>query len=300
MNLSNLDILLGIYPQYSIKNLLDDIVNVEDLLVEGPKGVKILPASSGDINVARNAKKIQQSLIQALNELKPKFDYILIDTGAGISEYTMDFVYSSDKVIVVTTPEPTAITDAYALIKMLFYHSRNPDISVVINMTQSEKEGKVIYEKISQILSHFLNKQVRFLGSILTDKNLPDAVKDQTPRDHQASARHIFRGDPQYRDPDSERGQEGIDGENQTEGFHQRHFSHHVLRVLFQQLPVLLRSASRCPLPWSDHLRRYRDRPARHCYGLAFLFQPDRMEIDHRRQTRRIRKRDFQGRKIDT
>ncbi len=181
MNLSNLDILLGIYPQYSIKNLLDDIVDVEDILVEGPKGVKILPASSGDLNVARNAKKVQESLIQALQELRPKFDYILIDTGAGISEYTMDFVYSSDKVIVVTTPEPTSITDAYALIKMLFYHSRNPDISVVINMAQSEKEGKVIYDKISQILSHFLNKQVRFLGSILTDKNLPDAVKDQTP-----------------------------------------------------------------------------------------------------------------------
>ncbi len=181
MNLSNLDILLGIYPQYSVRNLLDDVVDIEKILVEGPKGIKILPASSGDINVARNAKLIQQTLIQAFNELRPKFDYILIDTGAGVSEYTMDFVYSSDKVIVISTPEPTSITDAYAMIKMLFYHSRNPDISVVINMTQSEKEGQVIYDKISQILSHFLNKQVRFLGSIMVDKNLPDAVKDQTP-----------------------------------------------------------------------------------------------------------------------
>jgi flagellar biosynthesis protein FlhG len=181
MNLGNLDILLGIYPERTVINLLDDAIDVHELLQEGPKGVKIVTAASGDLRVLQNASRLQKALIQAVQELRPEFDYVLIDTGAGISEYTMEFVYEADKVIVITTPEPTAITDAYALIKMLFFQRRNPDITLMINMVQTDEEGKTIYQKISQILAHFLNKQVPFLGSVLTDKDLVEAVKDQTP-----------------------------------------------------------------------------------------------------------------------
>ncbi|MCD4829322.1 MAG: MinD/ParA family protein [Candidatus Cloacimonetes bacterium] len=181
MNLSNLDILIGVYPQYTLKNLLDDIVDVEDLLVEGPKGIRILPANSGDYKVQQNTAKLQKALIQAYRELRPDFDYILIDTGAGISEYTTEFVYTSDKIIIITTPEPTAITDAYAMIKMLHFHMKAPDISVVINMVQTVEEGKTIYDKISQIVQHFLNRQVHYMGCILHDRNLKDAVQEQVP-----------------------------------------------------------------------------------------------------------------------
>lgn len=181
MNLSNLDVLLGLYPRNTIKDLLDDLIDVNQLLVDGPKGVKILPATSGDLSVMHNASRLQRALIQAYQELRPQFDYILIDTGAGISENTMEFVYSADKIVIITTPEPSAITDAYAMIKMLFYHSKSPDISVVINMVQTEDEGRNIFTKINQILQHFLNRQVSYLGSILYDKDLQDAVKDQVP-----------------------------------------------------------------------------------------------------------------------
>lgn len=181
MNLSNLDILLGVYPQYTLKNLMDDIVEVKDLLIEGPKGVRILPASSGDYKVQQNQAALQKVLIQAYRELRSEFDYILIDTGAGISEYTTEFVYTADKIIIITTPEPTAITDAYAMIKMLHYHMKAPDIGVVINMVQSDDEGKTIFDKISQIVQHFLNRQVNYLGCILFDRNLREAVQEQTP-----------------------------------------------------------------------------------------------------------------------
>ena len=181
MNLSNLDILLGIYPEYTLKNLMDDIVSVEKLLIDGPKGIKILPAASGDIKVMNNLRQAQKVLIQAYMELRTKFDYILIDTGAGISDFTVDFVINSEKIIIVTTPEPTAITDAYAMIKVLHYRIKSPDISVLINLVQTDEEGKKIYKKIKMIVEHFLNKGIKYAGNIPQDKRVSEAVKEQMP-----------------------------------------------------------------------------------------------------------------------
>ncbi len=181
MNLSNIDVLLGIYPQYTLSNLMDELISVEQLLVEGPRGIKILPASSGDIAVMQNQKQYQQALIQVYMDLRTDFDYILIDTGAGISDYTIDFVLSADKIVVITTPEPTAITDAYAMIKVLFYRTKFPNISLVVNMAQTEDEAKNIYNKINLIVQHFLNKSIGSLGFIPLDKNIKEAVNDQVP-----------------------------------------------------------------------------------------------------------------------
>ncbi|MEA1973464.1 MAG: P-loop NTPase, partial [Candidatus Cloacimonadota bacterium] len=115
MNLSNIDILLGIYPEFTLSNFLDDLISVEKVLVDGPKGIKILPAASGDINVMNNGEKLQKSLIKVYNDLRKDFDFILIDTGAGISDITVDFIVSANQTILITTPEPTSITDVYAM-----------------------------------------------------------------------------------------------------------------------------------------------------------------------------------------
>ena len=181
MNLSNIDVLLGVYPEYTLSNLIDDVITVDQLLMEGPRGIKILPASSGDIAVMQNQKQYQQALIQVYMDLRKDFDYILIDTGAGISDYTIDFVLSADKIIVITTPEPTAITDAYAMIKVLFFRAKYPNISLVVNMAQTEDEAKNIFNKINLIVQHFLNKNIYNLGFIPSDKNIKESVKDQVP-----------------------------------------------------------------------------------------------------------------------
>jgi len=181
MNLSNIDILLGIYPEYNLKNLLDDLITLDKLLIEGPKGIKILPAASGDFKVMQNTKRVQRVLIQSYMELRKDFDYILIDTGAGISDYSVDFVVNSDQILIVTTPEPTAITDAYAMIKILHYKMKSPDISMIINMVQTDEEGKKIFNKINLIVQHFLNKSLKFAGSVPEDKYLQEAVKEQVP-----------------------------------------------------------------------------------------------------------------------
>ena len=181
MNLSNIDVLLGIYPEYTLANLLDDEITADKLLIEGPRGVKILSASSGDIMVMQNQKKYQQALIQVYMDMRKDFDYILIDTGAGITDYTLDFLFPADKIIVITTPEPTAITDAYAMIKVLFFRAKNPNLSLIINMAQTEDESKTIYNKINLIVQHFLNKSINNLGFILHDKNVKESVREQAP-----------------------------------------------------------------------------------------------------------------------
>lgn len=181
MNLSNIDVLLGIYPQYTLSNLMDDTITIDQLLVDGPRDIKILPASSGDIAVMQNQKKYQQTLIQVYTELRKDFDYILIDTGAGISDFTIDFVLSADKIIVITTPEPTAITDAYAMIKILFFRAKNPHISLIVNMAGTEDEATNIFNKINLIVQHFLNKSIKNLGYIPNDKSIKEAVREQVP-----------------------------------------------------------------------------------------------------------------------
>jgi flagellar biosynthesis protein FlhG len=181
MNLANIDVLLGISPKYTLSDLLDDTITIDELLVEGPRGVKILPAASGDIAVMQNQIEYQQALIQAYTELKKDFDYILIDTGAGITDYTVNFVLSADKTIVITTPEPTAITDAYAMIKVIFIRAKNPSISLIVNMAQTEDVGTSIYNKINLIVQHFLNKKIGTLGYLPIDNNVKEAIKEQVP-----------------------------------------------------------------------------------------------------------------------
>lgn len=181
MNLSNIDVLLGLYPEFTLSNLLDDLISIEKVLIEGPKGIKILPAASGDIDVLNNKEKLKESLIKIYQDLRKDFDYILIDTGAGISDFTVDFLVSADRVVLITTPEPTAITDVYAMIKILFYRIKDPDISLAINMTQSAEEGKTIFNKIELIVKHFLNKSIRFIGHIQSDPHLPQSVQEQVP-----------------------------------------------------------------------------------------------------------------------
>jgi len=181
MNLSNIDVLLGVYPEHTLSDLLDNTITIDKLLIEGPRGIKILPASSGDLAVIQNQKQYQQALIQVYMELRKDYDYVLIDTGAGITDYTIDFVLSADKIVVITTPEPTAITDAYAMIKVLFFRAKNPNVSLVVNMAQTEDEAKNIYNKINLIVQHFLNKSIGNLGFVLIDKNVKESVREQIP-----------------------------------------------------------------------------------------------------------------------
>jgi len=180
MGLANIDLLTGVYAKHSIEEVIDGDASIFDALAEGPENLTILPASSGlgSIEVlGENIEIFKKELIK----LENAFDFIFIDTGAGISANVVDFVFMSEEVIVVMTPEPTAFADAYAMAKLVSVEKPGMQIGIIVNIVQNEDEGAKIFAKLNEIVKRFLGKEIRYRGCIYSDKNVADAVMRQIP-----------------------------------------------------------------------------------------------------------------------
>ncbi|MFR5265982.1 MinD/ParA family protein [Clostridium sp.] len=180
IGMGNDDILLGIFPKYNIYDLLEKNLNIEEIIVEGPLGVGLLSGGSG-INKIEELSQNQRSLF--LNKLMSldKYDYILMDTGAGISKNVMAFIAACDELIITTTPEPTALTDAYALLKASKHYGLKDKASVIVNKCFTENEGDDTFKKFKAASKKFLNVDLNFLGCVLDDKKLEEAVRERIP-----------------------------------------------------------------------------------------------------------------------
>ena len=177
MNLSPIDELLDVNPEYTLNNLLDKEITADKLLHNGPDGIKILSAATGDILVKQNIKKYQQLLIHTYIGLRDKFDYILINTNACISHDSLDFLIAADKIVIVTTSEPSSITDTYAIIKVLFFRAKKPKIAIIVNKPANSEEAKAIYDKIELIVQHFLNEKIQSFGFVINEDDYSDIVE---------------------------------------------------------------------------------------------------------------------------
>ncbi|WP_055071302.1 MinD/ParA family protein [Clostridium massiliamazoniense] len=180
IGMCNDDILLGIFPKYNIYDLLLKDMNIEDIIVEGPLGIGLLSGGSG-INKIEDLSQNQRSLFLSKLMSLDKYDYILMDTGAGISKNVMAFVAACDELIITTTPEPTALTDAYALLKATKHYGLKEKASVVVNKCFTENEGYETFKKFKGASKKFLNVDLTFLGCVLDDKKLEEAVRERTP-----------------------------------------------------------------------------------------------------------------------
>ena len=181
INLGNIDILIGKTPEYMLRDVIEGRISLKELLIEGPGGFSIMPASSGDVDILKKHNEVKYTIEKELEQLELNYDFILVDTGAGIGDEVIDFALNSDEVVVVTTTEPTAFTDAYALIKVLTSRSPRQDISVMVNMINSVQEGEEIFNKIKMVANHFLQTDVKYLGGIARDAGVPKAIINQTP-----------------------------------------------------------------------------------------------------------------------
>ena len=181
INLGNLDILLGLVPKMTLRDIITNDQPLENILISAPEGLTIMPASSGDLELLKKGSSVKDRIEKELAELELNYEYILIDTGAGIGEDVIDFAINSDEVIVVTTSEPTAFTDGYALIKTLTSAKERANISLVVNMVSDEKEGKEIGEKLKIVSSHYLQKSIEYRGYIRRDSNVINAIRNQMP-----------------------------------------------------------------------------------------------------------------------
>lgn len=181
LGMANVDVIFGINPKFNLKHLLDGEKTLQEIIVTGPHSVKIVPGGSGVPELANLSDVQQQKLIDNFIDLERNADITLIDTGAGISKEVISFILAAREALIITTPEPTAITDAYGLIKVLTQRDLNVDIKVVVNLVSSEKEGREIADRIVMAAKQFLNKKVEPLGYILGDPYVYTSVRQQVP-----------------------------------------------------------------------------------------------------------------------
>jgi flagellar biosynthesis protein FlhG len=180
-NLANIDILLGINPKYTLTDAILGDKFISDILVEGPQGLRILPAGSGAVEMVGLDEVVLDRLERGLSELEQHQDIIILDTGAGISEGVIEFASSSDEAIVITTPEPTAITDAYAAIKVISARNAAVKLYLLVNMARSLDEAEEVSRKIRLVVENYLSLGIETLGHLPLDENVPRAVSRQTP-----------------------------------------------------------------------------------------------------------------------
>lgn len=183
--LANVEVMLGIRPQFNLADLMFRGKTLAETITEGPEGIGFISGGSGIHELARMTREQVIYLTQKLAELDSVADIILIDTGAGIADTVLEFVAASSEVLLVATPEPTSITDAYALLKTLNrradFSRESTSIKMISNRIRNEAEGRNLYDKMSLIVNKFLNIQPEFMGMIPQDDTVSKAVMQQRP-----------------------------------------------------------------------------------------------------------------------
>lgn len=179
MGLANIDVLLGLSPSLNLSHVINGECSLEETIIEGPAGIKIVPASSGvaamsDLTPAQNA-----GVIRSFSELTVPVDTMLIDTAAGLSDSVVSFTRAAREVIVVVCDEPASITDAYALVKVLNREYGVERFHVLANQAHGASQGRDLYDKLARVAQRFLDVTLDYLGCIPYDENLKKAVQKQ-------------------------------------------------------------------------------------------------------------------------
>lgn len=179
LGLANIDVQLGLTPKYNLSHVMAGTHSLDDIIIDGPLGIKIIPASSG-IELMANLSPAQHAgLISAFDQLVEDIDVLIIDTASGISDAVVSFARSSQEIIVVVCDEPSSITDAYALIKIMSTNYHVNKYHVLANMVQNDIEGKNLFNKLLKVTDNNLNVYLDYIGAIPFDDYLRKSVKRQ-------------------------------------------------------------------------------------------------------------------------
>jgi flagellar biosynthesis protein FlhG len=181
LGLSNVEIVFGLKPHRHVGMLLDGSRTMEEVLVQGPPGVSILPGSSGIQGLTSLDEQQKLRLAASLDRVEDLFDLVLVDSGAGIGDNVLFFVGAAQEALLVVSPEPTSLVDAYAVVKVLSQQAGMQHFSVVVNPVVDELQARDIFPKLSAVTSRFLSAHVRHLGYIPRDENLHRAIMAQRP-----------------------------------------------------------------------------------------------------------------------
>jgi flagellar biosynthesis protein FlhG len=179
LGLANIDVLLGLQPRFTLSDVLEGRCGLEDTFLEGPLGITVVPAASGKRRMAELSFGEHAGLIRAFSSMDRELDALVVDTAAGISGSVCNFAEAAQEVIVVVCNEPTSITDAYALVKVLSREHGVSRVQVLANSVRSQHEGRELYEKLNRVSERFLDVTLGYMGAIPFDDWLRRAVQKQ-------------------------------------------------------------------------------------------------------------------------
>lgn len=183
--LANIEIMFGAVPKHNLCDLIYQGKNIKEIITWGPMEVGFISGGSGIAGMSNLSRDYLSYIIQNLSELDSIADIVLVDTGAGIADAVLEFLVASGEILLVTTPEPTSITDSYSLLKALYRHSRFREdmtkVKMIANKVEKEKEGEVLFGKLNSVVERYLKIPMTYLGSVPQDSQVTKAVMQQTP-----------------------------------------------------------------------------------------------------------------------
>ena len=180
LGLANINVIFGVIPKFNLYHVIKGKKKLKDIIIQVPEGIKIIAGASGFYQLANLDVERRNDFIKSLSDIEGD-DYMIIDTGAGISHNVLSFVLPADEIIVITTPELTAITDAYGIIKSIVAQSSEKSIKLIVNRVNSISEGNKVSQKVINIAGHFLNVKVECIGYIFDDISVVKSVSVQKP-----------------------------------------------------------------------------------------------------------------------
>ena len=181
LGLANADIVLGVAPHHHLGHLLDGSVPLDRVLAEGPEGIRILAAATGVQELTRLDDGQKLRLVTALDVIEDRFDLVIVDCGAGIGDNVLFFAGAAQEALLVISPEPTSLTDAYAAVKVLSQQAGVDRFNVIVNQAPSEAHGREVFGTLTRVTDRFLTARVSFLGHVPRDENLQRALMAQRP-----------------------------------------------------------------------------------------------------------------------
>lgn len=183
--LANIEIMFGAVPKHNLGDLINQNKNIKEIITKGPMDIGFISGGSGIAGMANLSQDYITYIIQNLAELDSIADVVIVDTGAGIADAVLEFLVASGEILLVTTPEPTSITDSYSLLKVLYKHPRFKEdmtkVKMVANKVGREAEGKVLFDKLNSVVTRYLKIPMTYLGSVPQDMQITRAVMQQTP-----------------------------------------------------------------------------------------------------------------------
>ena len=181
LGLANVDVLLNLHPRHSLRDVIADGMPLEEVILTGPAGLEVIPAASGVEALANLSGVARQFLVNRLQRLSLGTGVTILDTGAGVSKTVLALTLAADEVLVVTTPEPTAITDAYAMVKILTLRQPSLPVQLVVNLAEHAGQAREVHGHLERIIRRFLHREISLAGWIPRDACVERAVREQRP-----------------------------------------------------------------------------------------------------------------------